>query len=73
MKHYKETINSGIGTLLSDSIRFSSNKGEISMLTPCESTRGQYEIFSTEGNLFEDIERYWSIEEVQARINELLD
>ena len=43
------------------------------MLTPCRATMNLYEIFCIEGDLFEDIERYDTLEEVEERINELLN
>lgn len=69
---WKETIASGIKGVLSDSERYISELGEISMLNPCYATFNSYEIYCIEGDLFEDIERYKTIEEAEDRINELL-
>jgi len=73
MNSIKQTIVpfEGLG-LVSDSNRFKSNKGEISMITPCMGSMNMYEIYSLECNLFDDIERYSTEEEVYARIYELL-
>ena len=56
--------------LISESYRYKSTKGEISLLHPCYATMNMYEIYCPE--LFEDIERYDTLEEVEARIRELL-
>ena len=69
----KAIFKSGIEGLLSDSNRYKTDKGIISMLTPCRATMGTYEIYCIEGDLFEDVERYDTLEEVEARINELLE
>jgi hypothetical protein len=56
--------------LISESYRYKSTKGEISLLYPCYATMNMYEIYCPE--LFEDIERYDTSEEVEERIRELL-
>ena len=58
--------------LLSDSNRYSSEKGLISLLEPCRATMDCYEIYCLEGNLFDDIERYDTLDEVENRIKKLL-
>ncbi|MBT7452148.1 MAG: hypothetical protein HN793_15020 [Rhodospirillaceae bacterium] len=58
--------------LLSDSNRYSSEKGLISLLEPCRATMGCYEIYCLGGNLFDDIERYDTLDEVENRIKKLL-
>jgi hypothetical protein len=63
----------GVQNFLSDSHRYSSDKGEISMLYACYATFNSYEIYCIEGGLFEDIERYDTLEEAEQRINELLN
>lgn len=68
----KFIVSNAIPGLLSDSNRYKTEKGEISMLTPCRATFNSYEIYCIEGNLFDDIERYDTLEEAEARINELL-
>ena len=53
--------------------RFSSNKGVISLIYPVTWTQNMYEIYSVGKNeLFEDIERYETYQEVLLRIYELL-
>ena len=68
----KFIVENEIPGLLSDSNRYKTEKGEISMLTPCRATFNTYEIYCIEGDLFDDIERYDTLEEAEARINELL-
>lgn len=71
MKSYK--VKSNIDQdLLSDSTRFESDKGEISLLNPCQATAGTYEIYCIEGGLFDNVERYATREIAFNRIKELL-
>lgn len=58
--------------LISDSNRYSSESGVISLLEPCGATMGCYEIYCLEGSLFEDIERYDTLDEAENRIKKLL-
>ncbi len=58
--------------LVSGSERYKTDKGEISLLTPCPATSATFEIYCIEGDLFEDVERYDSLEEAEERINSLL-
>lgn len=51
---------------------FTSEEGSISMIHPCEFTNQEYEIYSLEGDLFDDIERYPYHNRVMERINNLL-
>jgi hypothetical protein len=51
---------------------FTSEEGSISMIHPCEFTNQEYEIYSLEGDLFDDIERYPYHNQVMERINNLL-
>jgi len=53
--------------------RYKTDKGEISMVYPCSDTMFEYEIFCILGDLFDDIERYETIEESENRIKELLE
>ena len=53
--------------------KFTTEKGSISMIHPCEFTDEKYEIYSLEGDLFDDIERYPTHEQVMKRINNLLN
>tara|TARA_B110000977_G_C10960429_1_gene448322 strand:- start:878 stop:1063 length:186 start_codon:yes stop_codon:yes gene_type:complete len=50
-----------------------SEKGSISMIYPCEFTMDEYEIMSIDGDLFDDVERYPTHEQVMERINNLLN
>ena len=52
---------------------FTTEKGSISMIHPCEFTNEKYEIYSLEGDLFDDVERYPYHKEVMERINNLLN
>jgi len=69
----KSILNTGIDGLLSDSNRYKTDKGEISLLTPCRATFNTFEIYCIEGGLFEDIERYNTLQEAEERINFLLE
>ena len=55
------------------SYRYKTEKGEISRIDPSEFTMGAQEIYCIEGDLFDDIERYATLEEAETRIKELLD
>ena len=68
----RKTLKTGIKGLLSDSERYFSELGEISLLHPCPVTFESYEIYCCSGDLFEDVERYDTLEEAEERINELL-
>ncbi len=68
----KEIIKSGVPGILSDSHRYITELGEISMLYPCKATFDSFEIYCIEGDLFQDIERYETLEEAENRINDLL-
>lgn len=68
----KYTVNNKIEGFLSDSFRYKTDKGEISMLTPCKATFNSYEIYCICENLFDDVERYDTLEEAEERINSLL-
>lgn len=50
-----------------------SNKGMISLVDPCHFTSNLFEIYSLDGNLFEDIERFVKEDEAIKRCKELLD
>ena len=67
-----EIIKSGVKGILSDSNRYKTEKGEISLLQPCKATFESYEIYCIDGDLFDDIERYPSLEDAEKRIKELL-
>lgn len=62
------TVDSG----MLPSNRYKNEKGEISMITPSWVSSNMFEIYCIEGNLFEDIERYDTLEEAEKRIYELL-
>ena len=68
----KSILNIGIEGLISDSNRYKTVKGEISLLTPCRATFNTFEIYCINGNLFEDIERYDTLQEAEERIHNLL-
>ncbi len=59
--------------LMGDSHRYSNERGEISLVHPCKVTLDSFEIYCIEGDLFEDIERFDSLAEAEARITELLE
>lgn len=50
-----------------------SNKGMISILIPSHFTNEMFEIYSLDGNLFEDIERFDTEKKALDRCKELLD
>tara|TARA_S200002703_G_scaffold81197_1_gene70073 strand:- start:1426 stop:1671 length:246 start_codon:yes stop_codon:yes gene_type:complete len=60
------------GMLPNISTVYSTDKGRISLLSPCRATFDSFEIYCLEGYLFDDIERYDTLEEAEARIKELL-
>lgn len=60
------------GILPDTSTIYSTEKGEISLLSPCKATFYNFEIYCLEGYLFDDIERYNTLEKAEARIKELL-
>jgi len=70
----KETLkrDDGMNGIISDSNRYSTDKGEISLVGPCMATMQTFEIYCIEGNLFCDIERYDTLVEAEKRIQELL-
>ena len=55
-----------------DSHRYKNVNGEISCIYPTDYDGWAYEIYCIRGNLFEDIERYRTLEEAEQRIKELL-
>jgi len=69
----KSIVESKVKNLVGDSHRYKTNKGIISLVHPCEVTMGMYEIYSIEGDLFEDIERFDTLKEAEDRINEVLN
>lgn len=76
MKKY--VIDSGIQSpyfpegFLGDSHRYETDKGIISMVRPCFANFQSFEIYSIKGELFDDVERYYTIEDAERRIIELL-
>jgi len=74
----KYVIDSGIQLpnfpegFLGDSHRYETDKGIISMVHPCYANFETFEIYSIKGELFDDVERYDTIEEAERRIIELL-
>lgn len=72
----KSIVNRGSGvptSLLGDSHRYKTDKGEISMIHPCGATMDCFEIFCIEGDFMDDIERFETLKEAEDRINELLE
>ncbi|MBU1767968.1 MAG: hypothetical protein KJ648_07690, partial [Candidatus Omnitrophica bacterium] len=67
----QSTANTGFPTVVGDSIRYKTELGEISLLRPYGRIQ-QYEIYCIEGDLFEGIELFDTLEEAEARINNLL-
>ena len=68
----KYTIDSKAHDVTGPSYRYQNDIGEISLVYPSRITFNSYEIYCIEGNLFEDIERFDSLEEAEKRINNLL-
>ena len=68
----KSIIKSAIRDFVSNSHRYETEKGEISLLTPCRATYELFEIYCIQGNLFEGIETFVTLEEAEQRISELL-
>jgi hypothetical protein len=71
----KEIVIRGesLGILPDTSTIYSTEKGEISLLSPCKATFYTFEIYCLMGYLFDDIERYDTLEAAEARIEELLN
>lgn len=69
MKKYTIYNNS---SFCGDSHRYETDKGIISLVHPCDMTFMSYEIFCIEGNLFDDIERYETLEMAEERILNLI-
>lgn len=74
MKIEKSTVKLGfdLDNIMSESHRYKSKKGEISLLHPSRATFNSYEIYCVSENLFDDIERYNSLKAAEKRIDELL-
>lgn len=69
----KNVIKSGIEGIVSDSHRYLNEIGEISLIYPSFATNDMFEIYCIEGELFDDIERFITLEEAEDRIKYLLD
>ncbi len=66
-----ETIPLG---LIGSSHRYKTERGEISLVHPCRTTMDTFEIYEiSENGLFEDVERFDTLEEAENRIKELLE
>ena len=72
MKKSHSISNPGVSYLVADSHRYKTDKGEISLVYPSMFTFDLYEIYCVEGDLFDGIERYNSIEDAEERIGSLL-
>lgn len=69
----KETyIKKSDSPAMGDSHRFVTDKGEISLVYPIYYTSNTYEIYCISGELFEDVERFDTLDEAIARITSLL-
>jgi hypothetical protein len=65
----KFTVNGEV----SNSHRYKTKKGEISLIYPSWVSMGLYEIYCIEGELFDGIERFDTLEDAEQRIYELLN
>lgn len=65
--------NDNVFGLVGDSHRYKTNKGEISLLYPCRLTNNMYEIYCVKGKLIDDIERFYTLNEAEERIKNLLN
>lgn len=68
-----EIVPSRAPGIVGDSHRYKSEKGIISLVHPCMATMDAYEIYCIEGDLFEDIERFETLNEAEERISQLLE
>ena len=57
---------------MSDSHRYKTKKGEISLIYPTSYTMNMFEIYCIAGDLFDDIERYDTLKQAERRIKKLL-
>mgnify|MGYP003394976998 CR=1 FL=1 len=69
----KSIIIQPVSEIVGNSHRYTSIKGEISLLYPSWATMDMYEIYCIKGNLFEDIERFETLKEAEERIIKLLE
>lgn len=69
----RKIVRTAIPQLVGNSHRYITDKGEISLLYPCRATMNTYEIYCIDCTLFEDIERYDTLEEAEERINQLIE
>jgi len=58
--------------IVTDSFRYETEKGCISLLKPCYFNFQSYQISCQFGDLFDDVERYNTFEEAESRIKRLL-
>jgi hypothetical protein len=67
------TLGNGIQTRNSkNGVVYSSDLGQISLISPCHFTMDMFEIYCLKGDLFDDIERYSTYDEVEERIFQVL-
>ena len=66
----KKIIQNPLGM---NSHRYITKKGEISLIYPSYASMDLYEIYCIKGDLFDDIERFDSLEEAEKRIHILLN
>ena len=69
----RSVVSSHIQPIVGDSHRYETEKGIISCVHPCFATFDTYEICCVKGDLFDDIERYNTLEEAEDRIKKLLE
>lgn len=68
----KKYISKRINILYGNSHRYETEKGIISCVHPCEGTFNTFEIYCIKGRLFDDVERYDTLEDAENRIKQLL-
>ena len=61
-----------VTSLVSDSYRYKTEKGEISLIQPSEVNFDTYEIFCINGGLFNGVERFDTFHKAEERICDLL-
>jgi hypothetical protein len=65
-------IRNGIDKIVSDNHIYKSQRGEISMLAPCEVTFGKYQIYCLKGDLFYGTLKFDSLEVAVSEIKQFL-
>ena len=65
-------VSGSIAGMLGPSNRYLNEKGCISLIHPCRTTMNLFEIYCIEGDLFDDIERFDSLDEAESAIRTYL-